>query len=330
MKDVKSILIFDSEIESPVVTIAIPTYRRGNLLSEAIQSAIHQDGFHKLFDVMVLDNDPTRDDITETIMKQFRDHPRVSYYKNEENIGMAGNWNRLYDLSKGNYVVMLHDDDLLFPYYLKVMFSILEASNNNFELIYPSFHVSNDRTLPAKELPQILKYRVFKREDYIVNQWGAPSGLLIKKDSFGKTGGFDAHYYPAIDQEFIYRSLKYLNGCVARFPIVLYYVGDNESLHIESQTTALKKIKEFNHMIRKDKDNKWRLFAYVSYRPQIYNQLNFFERYLNMEPSTTKMIKKSIGFRDNVILNKLSFFIVNCLKRYLNRIRFYPFSVVEQ
>lgn len=329
MKDIESILIFDSEIESPVVTIAIPTYRRGELLSEAIQSAINQEGFRLPYDIMVVDNEPSRNDITEEIMVQYQNNPSVSYYKNNENLGMAGNWNHLYDLAKGKYVVMLHDDDLLFPYYLKIVYSLLETTDYKYELIYPSLHVSKDRSLPIKDLPQELRYRIFGREDYIVHQWGAPSGLLIKKESFFQTGGFDAYYYPALDQEFIYRALKYLRGCVIYYPIVFYYMGVNESLRIECQIDAMKKIKDFNHLIRKDKDNKWRYFAYISYRPQIYQQLSFFEQFADMKHETSEIIKKEIGFHDNRLLNALSFRFVNYLNLYLNKIRIHFFQIIE-
>ena len=40
MSQIRSIQIYDSNIESPEVTIAIPTYKRGDLLIEAIESAL--------------------------------------------------------------------------------------------------------------------------------------------------------------------------------------------------------------------------------------------------------------------------------------------------
>ena len=40
-----------------------------------------------------------------------------------KNIGMIGNWNRLYTLARGEWVVMLHDDDLLYNDYLSILFN---------------------------------------------------------------------------------------------------------------------------------------------------------------------------------------------------------------
>ena len=35
----------------------------------------------------------------------------VYFYKNKENVGQIGNWNRLIELANGKYILMSHDDD---------------------------------------------------------------------------------------------------------------------------------------------------------------------------------------------------------------------------
>ena len=88
--------------------------------------------------------------------------------------------------------------------------------------------------------------------------------------------------------------------------------------------------KRVQYLIRKDKDNKLRLCAYISYRPQIYHQLNFFDNYVNKDKSFTNVIKKEIGFRDNKLLYKFSNYFVYFLNIILCKFRIYNFPITEK
>ncbi|MEZ7821095.1 MAG: glycosyltransferase family A protein, partial [Patescibacteria group bacterium] len=137
--NIASIPIFEFKSNRiPKITIGIPTYKRTDLLKEAIESAINQIGY-KDYDIIVVDNNPLRGCETEKMMLNYRGQ-RISYYKNVENIQMAGNWNRLYTLAKGEYVVMLHDDDMLHNDYLLNISNFISKYNNKFDAIYPAYN----------------------------------------------------------------------------------------------------------------------------------------------------------------------------------------------
>lgn len=326
MGDMNSILIYDSEVDNPLVTIGIPTYKRGDrLLLEAIDSSLNQENFQHKYEILVVDNNPVRGDITESSMERYNNEHRVAYYKNKENIGPIGNWNRLYELAKGKYVVILHDDDMLFPYYLNVMFSLLESTNYRYQLVYPSYHLSKDRIFPEKNLPLELKYRVFKREDYLVTQWGLPSGMMILKEKFSQIGGFTMDLYPINDQEFIYRALGFMKGCVIYFPLVLYYIGLNTSMKPEIIIDGIIKAKVFNSIIRKDGKNSWRILSHLSYRKQIANLVSWDRNFV--DENVIEEAKRKIDFHDNYLKDKLSSLFVWFLKKYLNKIRMHKFCI---
>lgn len=120
--------VFDSKIEDPIVTIGIPAYKSSDFLKEAIDSAVAQD-FDKPYEILVVNDNPSGDDVTK-LMLIYEHDSRFAYYKNVRNLGPTDNWGNMYALAKGKYVVMLQDDDLLFPYYLKVIFRFLEVSEN--------------------------------------------------------------------------------------------------------------------------------------------------------------------------------------------------------
>ena len=138
-------LIYTSKVENPEITIAIPTYKRPNLLLEAISSAINQETSVK-YDIIVVDNNPGRGDETEQLMEKFRDSLLVSYYKNSSNLGMVGNWNQLFSIAKGQWVAMLHDDDLLYPNYIKIM-NERRFCLDNPSVIFPRYITSETRQL---------------------------------------------------------------------------------------------------------------------------------------------------------------------------------------
>lgn len=95
--------------EYPLVTIAIPTYNRAdNNLPKALDSALRQT--YKNIEVIVSDNCST--DGTEAMMRNYQnDH--LKYVRHKENLGANGNFNACLHEAKGDYFLLLHDDDLI-------------------------------------------------------------------------------------------------------------------------------------------------------------------------------------------------------------------------
>jgi glycosyltransferase involved in cell wall biosynthesis len=96
-----------------LISVCIPTYRRPALLQEAIQSAIqHQ---HRPIEILVGDDSPTNG--AEAIVASVEGMREVQcrYLWNRPSLGQANNINRLYREARGEYSILLHDDDRLLP-----------------------------------------------------------------------------------------------------------------------------------------------------------------------------------------------------------------------
>jgi glycosyltransferase involved in cell wall biosynthesis len=91
----------------PAVTIGLPTYNRATHLREAVRSILSQSWDD--FELIVCD-DASPDD-TERVVKEFTDE-RVRYFRNENNLGIPGNLNRILGLAGGDHILFLHDHDL--------------------------------------------------------------------------------------------------------------------------------------------------------------------------------------------------------------------------
>jgi glycosyltransferase involved in cell wall biosynthesis len=93
----------------PLVTIGIPTYNRASsTLSSTIKSACHQN--YPNFEIIVSDNFSS--DNTEEMVRSINDE-RIKYIRQKINIGPNNNYNACLNAAKGDYFLLLHDDDLI-------------------------------------------------------------------------------------------------------------------------------------------------------------------------------------------------------------------------
>ena len=94
----------------PMVTVAIPTFNRINYLKEAIESVLTQ----TVQDIEILIADNASTDGTEGMVRKIADaDSRIVYFRHSHNIGQIGNWNFCLEKARGEYFLMLSDDDIM-------------------------------------------------------------------------------------------------------------------------------------------------------------------------------------------------------------------------
>jgi len=96
--------------DRPLVSICIPAYNSTAHVEETVRSVLAQT--YPNLEVIVVD-DASSDNTFELV--QAIGDPRIRLYRNEKNLGMAGNWNRTLSLAKGEFVKLMGADDLLMP-----------------------------------------------------------------------------------------------------------------------------------------------------------------------------------------------------------------------
>jgi glycosyltransferase involved in cell wall biosynthesis len=106
---------------APVVSLCVPTYKRARFLGKTIESALAQT--YRDLELIIVD-DASPDD-TPAVVARFRD-ARIRYVRNERNAGVPHNYNRVFGMARGAYVVLLEDHDLLDPQYLARTVPLLE------------------------------------------------------------------------------------------------------------------------------------------------------------------------------------------------------------
>ncbi len=110
----------------PLVTIAIPTYNRADgYLKEAIQSALDQT--YPNLEIIVSDNCSTDD--TESIVKSFSNR-HLKYIKHENNIGASNNFNYCLKKARGEFFLLLHDDDRIDADFVETCIKRVDSKSN--------------------------------------------------------------------------------------------------------------------------------------------------------------------------------------------------------
>jgi glycosyltransferase involved in cell wall biosynthesis len=108
---------------APKITVCIPTYNRASLLRLCLGSILRQ----TLADFEVLVSDNCSMDDPRSVVAEFHDS-RVHYSRNERNIGPVPNINQMISQARGEYVAVVHDDDVYDPSFLDRESRLLDAS----------------------------------------------------------------------------------------------------------------------------------------------------------------------------------------------------------
>jgi glycosyltransferase involved in cell wall biosynthesis len=104
----------------PKVSVIIPTHNRAHYICEAIDSALAQT--YQNVEIVVVDDGSTDD--TRAVLKDYED--KIHYYY-QENQGVSAALNFGIEMSSGQYLAFLDDDDIWFPKMLEVQVAYLEV-----------------------------------------------------------------------------------------------------------------------------------------------------------------------------------------------------------
>ena len=109
--------------DKPRVSIGLPVFNGEKYLEEALNSILAQT--YQDFELIISDNAST--DRTQQICLSYAaKDSRIRYYRNERNLGASKNFNRVLELSSGEYFKWAAHDDILAPEFLEKCMSVLD------------------------------------------------------------------------------------------------------------------------------------------------------------------------------------------------------------
>lgn len=219
---------------APLVSICIPTYNRADMVGMAIDSALAQS--YQNIEVLVVDN-ASQDNI-ESVVAGYHDS-RLKFYKNSKNLGLFGNFNRCVELSRGEYIHILHSDDFIDPHFTETCVEFLE-SHPNVAMTFGSVQPSED-VLEKKKGTTILPviYNVpdgFKKILEVRSFISCPT-VMMRREIYDIIGLYSLEYpYSGDFYQWLRISLRFKIASVPN-ALLFYRTGTHsESFHLLFKT----------------------------------------------------------------------------------------------
>lgn len=115
----------DTEDIAPLVTIGLPVFNDATYLDEAIKSLLNQT--YKNIEVIICD-DASTDASFQIAQKLANEDTRIKLYKNEFNLGVTGNFNRIRSMGNGKYIILHSANDTIAPTLIEKSVKFLEEN----------------------------------------------------------------------------------------------------------------------------------------------------------------------------------------------------------
>lgn len=113
---------------APLVSILIPTYNRPKDIEKAISSCLAQ--VYENIEIIITDNSNNNE--TKEVLRKFNSG-KLKYYKNATNLGPILNWKKALELSIGEWLVILPDDDYFInSFYISDCINIINENKIDF------------------------------------------------------------------------------------------------------------------------------------------------------------------------------------------------------
>jgi glycosyltransferase involved in cell wall biosynthesis len=226
---VKSRLIVDgcSSSFSPDISIVIPTYRRPHLIKDTLESVIKQSKSDAIVELVIVDNDAdSNDSDLERIVTELLPF-NIRLFRNEENIGMFGNWNRCIELARAPVLTILNDDDLLHPDFIR---SVYKPKMKEMRVVsHKTFSVLADCVW--SEVKTGINFSSVNVADFFIgNPVPGSLGMVMNKQCAIEVGGYNETLWPTADYDFTYRYFLAYGLYKTDSFLSAYRWSENESL----------------------------------------------------------------------------------------------------
>jgi glycosyltransferase involved in cell wall biosynthesis len=158
--------------EQPLVSVVIPTYKRAELISRAINSVLGQS--YQNLEIIIVD-DHSQDN-TAKIIQNITDN-RIRYHYHTINQGGAAARNTGINQALGQYVAFLDSDDVWLPQKLELQLKAIAKQANNLQQVvsYTKFQKSSK----VFYQPSILPRRGKRQTENIANYFWLGSGEIL-------------------------------------------------------------------------------------------------------------------------------------------------------
>ena len=207
----------------PKVSVLTSCYNsNAEYLKAHIESILNQT--YQDFEYILLNDSPENKEI-ETIIKSYNDK-RIIYVENEKNLGIAESRNRLFKLSKGEYIANCDHDDVSFSYRLEKEVDYLDK-NPDTGVVSGNF-IINFNNKSISHYPQTdydIKTNLVVRGCVVLH----PASMIRKSVLIENNIKWEKEYEPADDYRLWSRLIDKTEFYNLPEPLVVYRVHENNT-----------------------------------------------------------------------------------------------------
>ncbi len=245
-------------MKTPLISICIPTYNGETFLKECLDSCVDQ-SFDD-YEIIICDDGST--DGTWAILDFYATrNPKVRLFKNENNLGLVGNWNRCIENARGEWIKFVFQDDFIrrdglekFVNEIARGIELLVCERN---FVLPGNATQEQKEYYSNGVRTLKNCSTQTSNDYspktvvgiavsnmAMNVIAEPSLTMFRKNVVSEVGFFNPHLKQICDLEFLLRvssryGLRYIPEKLCGFRI---HQASTTSTNIESKYYELRYI----------------------------------------------------------------------------------------
>lgn len=292
-------------------TIVIPTYKRPDRILRAVNSVLNQS--YPNIEIIVVDDNGQKTnfaDETKCVLQEYINSGRIIYLQNDINRGGSYSRNQGLNISTGDYITFLDDDDEIDIMKLEKQIQKLEELDDTYSCVYCGYRkiVKNNKIYLSSEYIEGDVYKfALSRSIYL----GSGSNLLVKTSIAREIQGYDTEFRRNQDLEFLTRLLKnYKLAYVDEVLMTVHYeIRETKRTYselVKIDNFYLSKFKsEIDKLEIKDQINIFSIIALERFRYSLIGNISDgIKNLLNNKVSMTKFIKYIFYLVDRIIRKK--------------------------
>lgn len=236
-------------MDRKLVSVCIPIYNGEQYIKATVESVLEQT--YDNIELILLNDNST--DSTENIILNFNDK-RIRYYKNKENLGMVGNWNKAVSYAEGEYIKLLCQDDFLEKNCIEKEAEVFDKNPSVQLVTSASFIIDeNGKKLMSRKLfnrNAIVDGKSIIKKSLVLgkNLFGEPTLTMYRKKILDEIGKYDADFWYVPDWDFNIRCLCHGD---------LYYINEKLSAFRISKTSQTSEIIKNNKKKLLEEDERF-------------------------------------------------------------------------
>ncbi|MFH6955668.1 glycosyltransferase [Pseudoalteromonas sp. XMcav1-K] len=250
-----------------MITFAIPCFNSNiSFLMHAIESVKMQT--LPCWKLIIVDGNQERNLTLESIVLKERDE-RISYKRNDDDLSMAGNWNFAFDAAETEFVVLLHDDDVLSANYIEEMSKLID-SNKRAALYFCDVFLIDAYGKNVSTVPDLVKSLIKPKKAMLTLEGDIGLSSLLKgcyifcptscyRKSQIKNSPFTNNWKMVTDFQMYFDLLasgKKLTGTNQKLYSYRRH-NNNQTVHLTSNFTRFEEEVEFYNMVNKTIGISW-------------------------------------------------------------------------